>query len=128
MSRLVINNPGAEEISVRTSFAHQDGSPMNVAIEGHQDVEHVFLVAGDSSREIEIEATETERTQVGWALLSSESVGRFKSAVVFSNLDAESSGPAGILQQSSAARRTEAGIAASGADTRHGVFPLLQRG
>ncbi len=117
VTRLVLNNPNGETNQVQVSFFGQDGSPLQVQVDGEVVSEKVFTVSGRGSLQSLISSV-GGNTSVGWMLLTSLSDLTFRSAVIFS-ANTPAAGGAAPEAVSGARLNTEAGISSSELDTRH---------
>ncbi|MEJ2081814.1 MAG: hypothetical protein P8Y94_06490 [Acidobacteriota bacterium] len=117
VTRLVLNNPNGESNQIQAQFFDQDGTPLNVRVDGETASQVVFTVPGQSSLQPLIESVGGE-TSVGWMMLTSQSDLTFRSAVVFSS-NTPSAGGSSSEPVSGARLKTEAGISSSELDTRH---------
>ncbi len=117
VTRLVLNNPNGESNQIQAQFFDQNGTPLNVRVDGETASQAVFTVPGQSSLQPLIESVGGE-TSVGWMMLTSQSDLTFRSAVVFSSNTPSASGSSSE-PVSGARLKTEAGISSSELDTRH---------
>lgn len=127
-SRLVINNPGKDAISVKGRFFTQQGSPFNLTIGNSTSDQHQFEVPAGGTLQATLEAGTGESLALGWALLTADSGEPFQAAVVFTTAHTGASSQVAepLKSISASSISAQAGIGAAALDTHH-VLRVTQR-